>query len=48
MEEVNIQILAENVQNKNIIWNIYTRHKEKNTVCCRKMEYDYADWTYLA
>jgi len=50
MEEVSIQILAENIQKKNIICNtcVYTRQKEENTVCCRKMGYDYADWTYLA
>jgi len=44
MEEVSIQILAENIQKKNIVCNIYTRQKEENTVCDRKMEYSYADW----
>jgi len=43
MEEVSIQILAEDIQNKNIVWNIYSRQKEENTVCGRKMEYSYAD-----
>jgi hypothetical protein len=43
IEEGSIQILAENIQNKNIIWNIYIRQKEENTMCGRKLEYDYAD-----